>query len=58
MCAAYGQASGVPDPINLVEDLGVRGSSHDHPSVLSHYMSNEAKSTPQQNPLDAVAQGW
>src|ERR1019366_7631903 len=33
MCAAYGQASGVPDPINLVEDLGVRGSlMHDHPS--------------------------
>ena len=26
MCAAYGQASGVPDPIDLVEDLGVRGS--------------------------------
>ena len=28
MCAAYGQASGVPDPINLIEDLGVRGSRY------------------------------
>src|SRR5262249_21995866 len=26
MCAAYRQASGVPDPIDLIKDLGARGS--------------------------------
>src|SRR5713101_8256830 len=40
ICAAYGQASGVPDPINLIEDLGVRGSLSITRPVLSHYMSN------------------
>ena len=38
MCAAYGQASGVPDPINLIEDLGVRGSLIITRPALSHYM--------------------
>ena len=43
MCAAYGQASGVPDPINLVEDLGVRGSLMITRPVLSQYMSNRSE---------------
>jgi NADPH2:quinone reductase len=43
MCAAYGQASGVPDPINLIEDLGVRGSLIITRPVLSHYMSNRSE---------------
>src|SRR5260370_42584781 len=48
ICAAYGQASGVPDPINLIEDLGVRGSLFFTLPVLSHYMSNRTE-------IDAVA---
>jgi NADPH:quinone reductase-like Zn-dependent oxidoreductase len=43
MCAAYGQASGVPDPINLIEDLGVRGSLIITRPALSHYMSNRSE---------------
>src|SRR5207249_5688679 len=43
ICAAYGQASGVPDPINLIEDLGVRRSLFITRPVLSHYMSNRSE---------------
>jgi NADPH:quinone reductase len=43
MCAAYGQASGVPDPIDLVEDLGICGSLFITRPVLSHYMSNRSE---------------
>ena len=43
MCAAYGQASGVPDPINLVEDLGARGSLMITRPVLSHYLSDRSE---------------
>jgi NADPH2:quinone reductase len=58
MCAAYGQASGVPDPINLVEDLGVRGSLMITRPVLSHYMSNRSEIDAGTKFLfDAVAQG-
>src|SRR3974390_1851045 len=49
MCAAYGQASGVPDPIDLVKDLGVRGSLFITRPALSHYMSNR-------NEIDAAAE--
>ena len=43
MCAAYGQASGVPDPIRLVEDLGARGSLMITRPALSHYMSTRSE---------------
>jgi NADPH2:quinone reductase len=49
MCAAYGQASGVPDPIRLVEDLGVRGSLMITRPALSHYMSTRRE-------IDAAAE--
>jgi len=58
MCAAYGQASGVPDPINLIEDLGVRGSLIITRPALSHYMSNRSEIDAAAKSLfDAVAQG-
>jgi NADPH2:quinone reductase len=58
MCAAYGQASGVPDPINLIEDLGVRGSLIITRPVLSHYMSNRSEIDAGAKSLfEAVAQG-
>ena len=43
MCAAYGQASGVPDPIHLVEDLGARGSLMITRPALSHYVSSRSE---------------
>jgi NADPH2:quinone reductase len=49
MCAAYGQASGVPDPIRLVEDLGARGSLMITRPALSHYMSTRSE-------IDAAAE--
>ena len=58
ICAAYGQASGVPDPINLIEDLGVRGSLFITRPVLSHYMSNQSEIDAGAKSLfDAVKQG-
>jgi xanthine dehydrogenase iron-sulfur cluster and FAD-binding subunit A len=58
MCAAYGQASGVPDPINLIEDLGVRGSLIITRPALSHYMSNRSEiDAAAKSVFDAVAQG-
>jgi len=58
MCAAYGQASGVPDPIDLVEDLGARGSLMITRPVLSHYLSNRSEIDSAAKCLfDAVAKG-
>jgi len=58
MCAAYGQASGVPDPIRLVEDLGTRGSLMITRPVLSHYMSTRTEIDAAAECLfDAVARG-
>ena len=58
MCAAYGQASGVPDPINLIEDLGVRGSLFITRPTLSHYLSSRSEIDAAAKSLfDAVARG-
>jgi len=43
MCAAYGQASGVPDPIDLVKDLGIRGSFMITRPALCHYLSTRSE---------------
>src|SRR2546429_9323273 len=56
MCAAYGQASGVPDPIDIVKDLGARGSLIITRPALSHYISNRSEmNAPPKSLLDAVA---
>src|SRR5438045_4315956 len=58
MYAAYGQATGVPDPIRPVEDLGVRGSLMITRPVLAHYMSTRREIDDGAKSLfDAVAQG-
>ena len=58
MCAAYGQASGVPDRIDLIKDLGVRGSLIITRPALSHYISNRTEIDAAAKSLfDAVAQG-
>ncbi len=58
MCAAYGQASGVPDPIRLVEDLGARGSLMITRPALSHYMSTRSEIDAAAKSLfDAVGRG-
>src|SRR5262249_51381373 len=58
MCAAYGQASGVPDPIDLIKDLGARGSLIITRPALSHYLSNRSEIDAAAKSLfEAVAQG-
>jgi NADPH2:quinone reductase len=39
MCAAYGHASGAPDPIDIVEELGVPGSLFITRPALFHYLT-------------------
>ncbi len=39
MCAAYGHASGKPDPIDVVNDLGARGSLFITRPAIMHYMA-------------------
>jgi NADPH2:quinone reductase len=39
MCAAYGHASGKPDPIDVVNDLGARGSIFITRPAVMHYMA-------------------
>ena len=39
MCAAYGHASGVPDPVRVIEDLGQRGSLFLTRPAIMHYMA-------------------
>jgi NADPH2:quinone reductase len=39
MCAAYGHASGAPDPVGIVEELGVPGALFITRPALFHYAS-------------------
>jgi NADPH:quinone reductase-like Zn-dependent oxidoreductase len=58
MCAAYGQASGAPDRIDLIKDLSVRGSLIITRPALSHYSSNRSEIDAAAKSLfEAVARG-
>ncbi len=39
MCAAYGHASGPPDPIDIIQDLGARGSLFITRPAVMHYLA-------------------
>ncbi len=39
MCAAYGHASGPPDPLDIIEDLGRRGSLFITRPAVMHYLT-------------------
>ena len=39
MCAAYGHASGKPDPVHIINDLGARGSLFITRPAVMHYMA-------------------
>jgi NADPH2:quinone reductase len=39
MCAAYGHASGPPDPVDIIEDLGARGSLFITRPAIMHYLA-------------------
>ena len=42
MCAAYGHVSGPPDPIDIVQDLGRRGSLFITRPAIMHYVAKRA----------------
>jgi len=42
MCAAYGHASGAPDPVDIISDLGKRGSLFITRPAIHHYMAKRA----------------
>lgn len=39
MCAAYGHVSGVPEPVDIIKDLGARGSLFITRPAVMHYMA-------------------
>ncbi|GMQ74837.1 MAG: quinone oxidoreductase [Gammaproteobacteria bacterium] len=39
MCAAYGHASGPPDPVDIIQDLGARGSLFVTRPAVMHYLA-------------------
>jgi NADPH2:quinone reductase len=42
MCAAYGHASGPPDPVDIITDLGARGSLFITRPAIMHYLETRA----------------
>lgn len=42
MCAAYGHASGAPDPVDIISDLGKRGSLFITRPAVHHYLAARA----------------
>ncbi len=42
MCAAYGHASGPPDPVDIIQDLGARGSLIITRPAVMHYLATRA----------------
>ncbi len=42
VCAAYGHVSGPPDPIDIIEDLGKRGSLFITRPAIMHYLAKRA----------------
>jgi NADPH2:quinone reductase len=42
MCAAYGHASGPPDPVDIIQDLGARGSLFITRPAVMHYLNTRA----------------
>ncbi|MEM9046584.1 MAG: quinone oxidoreductase [Pseudomonadota bacterium] len=43
MCAAYGHASGPPDPVDIIGDLGARGSLFVTRPAVMHYMTTRSE---------------
>lgn len=42
VCAAYGHASGPPDPIDVIKDLGARGSLFITRPAIMHYVAKRS----------------
>jgi len=42
VCAAYGHVSGPPDPIDIIEDLGKRGSLFITRTAIMHYLAKRS----------------
>lgn len=43
VCAAYGHASGPPDPVDVIQDLGARGSLFITRPAVMHYLETRAE---------------
>ena len=42
VCAAYGHVSGPPDPVDIITDLGARGSLFITRPAIMHYVAKRA----------------
>lgn len=58
VCAAYGHVSGPPDPVDIIKDLGARGSLFITRPAIMHYVAKRADLEATANELfDVIAQG-
>ena len=58
VCAAYGHVSGPPDPVDIIQDLGRRGSLFITRPAIMHYVSKRSDLEWASNDLfKAVADG-
>ena len=59
VCAAYGHVSGPPDPVDIIQDLGRRGSLFITRPAIMHYVSKRSDLEWASNDLfKAVADGF
>lgn len=56
ICAAYGHASGPPEPLDIVQDLGARGSLFVTRPAVMHYMAKRSDMLSAAEDLFAVLQ--
>ena len=42
VCAAYGHVSGPPDPVDIIQDLGRRGSLFITRPAIMHYVATRS----------------
>ena len=58
MCAAYGHVSGPPDPVDIIKDLGARGSLFITRPAIMHYVAKRADLEATANELfDVIGKG-
>jgi len=59
ICVSYGHASGPPDPVDVVEDLGLRGSLFVTRPALMHYLASRSDLLAAADQLfEALRAGW
>ena len=57
VCAAYGHVSGAPDPVDIIQDLGRRGSLFITRPAIMHYVAKRADLENSNDLFNAISKG-